>query len=370
MRILHVSTALSWRGGEQQLTYLIESLGSMDIDQVVFCPKGSPIEQFCKDHDITYYSFYKSSLKIFITHYLVSVCQINNISLIHTHDSHSHTLAVLASVLFGGTVPVIVSKRTAFPLKQNILSRFKYNHSSIAKILCVSHKVKEEVSKTVYNIQKLETVYSGFEIKQFSEKNEPLVSLQSLRPNLERPFIGNVSALSNEKDLFTFIDTAEAYYKKGRKGTFFIVGEGANRAKIERYIHKKSLIEKVILTGFQKNVPSIIKQFDCFLFTSNIEGLGTSILDAMACKVPVIATKTGGIPEIIINRRTGLLVSVKDFETMANSIIQILDDEILRDNLIGEALNHVRNFTKEKMVVHTVNEYYQAAYALQPVLVH
>ncbi|NWJ50537.1 MAG: glycosyltransferase [Bacteroidetes bacterium] len=370
MRILHVSTALSWRGGEQQLTYLIESLRSMDIEQVVFCPLGSAIEQYCKDHDIAHYSFYRSNLKIFISYSLMSVCQTNKINVIHTHDSHSHTLAVLASVIYGNTVPVIVSKRTAFPVNNSFLSRYKYNYHLITKILCVSHKVKDEVSKIVYNTQKLETVYSGVEIKRFSHKIEPLMSLEALGTKLERPFIGNVSALSNEKDLFTFIDTAATYYTKGRKGTFFIVGEGMNRTKIQKYIHQKNLTEKVILTGFQKDIPSIMKQFDCFLFTSNAEGLGTSILDAMASKVPIIATPAGGIPELIIDKQTGLLASVKDFETMTISIIRILDDEKLRNHLIDEAFKHVRKFTKEKMAVQTVNEYYQAAYVVQPVLVH
>lgn len=370
MKILHVSTALSWRGGEQQLTYLIESLRSMNIDQEVLCPIGSVVEQYCKDNDVRYYSFYRSKLKIVTAYQLMSVCQTANINVIHTHDSHSHTIAVMASTIYGNVVPIIVSKRTAFPISGGELSRFKYNHSSIARILCVSHKVKDEVSKVVYNGEKLSTVYSGVELKRFSQKEEPTLLLNSFGKNLERPFIGNVSALSNEKDLFTFIDTAEAYYKKGRKGTFFIVGEGANRTKIEKYIHQKYLSDKVILTGFQKDIPSVMKQFDCFLFTSNAEGLGTSILDAMASEVPVIATNTGGIPELVVNRRTGLLVSVRDFKMMVSAVIEILDEPILRNHLVDEALKHVRKFSKEKMAVHTVNEYYQAAYVLQPIWVH
>ena len=370
MRILHVSTALSWRGGEQQLTYLIESLKSMDIDQMVFCPHGSAIEQYCKDFNIAHYSFYRSNLKLILAHSMMSACHANGINVIHTHDSHSHTLAVLASTVYGCSVPIVVSKRTAFPMKAGFFSRHKYNHPSIARILCVSDRVQNEVAKVMYKNEKLTTVYSGVELRRFMQKEKPTLSLESFGDNLARPFIGNVSALSNEKDFFTFVDTAEAYYKKGRVGTFFVVGEGVFRMKLERYIQQKGLTKKVILTGFQKNVPMVMKQLDCFLFTSKLEGLGTSILDAMASKVPVVATKTGGIPELVLDRQTGLLVSVKDFEAMADSIIRILDDEKLRAHLIEEAFRHVRKFTKEKMAVQTVNEYYQAAYVLQPVLVH
>ncbi len=370
MRILHVSTALSWRGGEQQLTYLIESLRSMDIDQMVLCPSGSAIEQFCRDNDISFYPFTKSFLKIFAAQTLTFVCQTSNFDVIHAHDSHAHTIAILASAVFGNVVPIIVSKRTAFPISNSTVSRYKYNHTAIARILCVSHRVKEEVSKVVPGYEMSKTVYSGVDIKRFSQKIDPALLLDSFGSNLARPFIGNISALSKEKDLFTFINAAEFYFKRGREGTFFIVGEGVDRIKIERYIRLKCLSGKVILTGFQKDIPSIVQQFDCFLFTSYAEGLGTSILDAMASRIPVIATRTGGIPEIVIDEKTGLLVPVRDFESMANSVIRILDDERLRKSLIEEASLHIRKFTKDKMAVDTVNEYYQVAYALKPVLVH
>lgn len=370
MKILHVSTALSWRGGEQQLTYLIDSLKSMGTEQIVFCPVGSAIEQYCKEKQIINYTFFRSTLKIFTAQYLTSVCQTSNVNVIHTHDSHSHTMAVLASTIYGNTVPIIVSKRTAFPISGGVLSRFKYNHSAIARILCVSHKVQEEVAKVVSNADKYTTVYSGVDIQRFSKNPLPKLLLSSFGTNLERPFIGNVSALSNEKDLHTFVNTAESFYKKGRTGTFFIVGEGLNRVQIEKYIQSKGLSDKVILTGFQKDIPSILHQFDCFLFTSIAEGLGTSVLDAMACKVPVIATNVGGIPELVIHGKTGLLTPVKDFETMSDSIIQLLEDRDLKNSLIEEAYTHIRKFTKDKMAVHTINEYYQAAYVIQPALAH
>ena len=279
-------------------------------------------------------------------------------------------MAILASTIYGNTVPIIVSKRTAFPISGGTLSRFKYNHSAIARILCVSHKVQEEVAKVVSNADKFTTVYSGVDIQRFSKSPVSGLLLSSFGTNLERPFIGNISALSDEKDLHTFVDTAESIYKKGRKGTFFIVGEGANRVQIEKYVHSKGLSDKVILTGFQKNIPSILPQFDFFLFTSTAEGLGTSVLDAMACKVPVVATNIGGIPELVIHGKTGLLAPVKDFETMSDLIIQLLDDRDFKNSLIEEAYSHIRKFTKDKMAVHTVNEYYQAAYVVQPALVH
>jgi len=369
MRILHVSTALSWRGGEQQLTYLIDSLKSMDIEQIVFCPIGSAVEQYCMDHQIAHISFYRSNLKIYNAYNLMTVCRANKINVIHTHDAHSHTIAVMASSIYGSPVPIIVSKRTVFPVRNSFFSKYKYNHPSIARILCVSQRVKEEVAKSVYDAHKLETVYSGVDLKRFAKDTTSALSLDAFGTNLKRPF-GNVSALSNEKDLNTFVNTAEAYYRNGREGTFFIVGEGANRVILEKYIEQKGLKGKVIMTGFQQNISSIIRQFDCFLLTSNAEGLGTSILDAMASHVPVVATSTGGIPELVIDQKTGLLAPVRNFEAMAHAIIRILDDKTLRNHLVSEAFSHVRKFTKEIMAIHTVNEYYQAAYVLQPTLVH
>ena len=76
------------------------------------------------------------------------------------------------------------------------------------------------------------------------------------------------------------------------------------------------------MTGFRKDIPKILPELDIFLFSSKTEGLGTSLLDAFACQVPVVATNAGGVPELIIHEKTGLLSPTKDPQSLAKNVSQ------------------------------------------------
>jgi len=362
MRILHISSPLTWRGGEQQLAYLIDELRERGIDQEVLCADGSAVESFCRNNKVTCYTFNKNILQIVSASIINEICVNDNISLIHTHDAHSHSAAVLSSMIFGNSTPIIVSRRTNFPICTNWFSKVKYNHSSVSRIVCVSEKIKEQVSKSINEKSKIVTVYSGIDLMRFKNNNVDALRLSSFGDNLTHPFIGNIAALTEEKDFFTFVNTADVYFKSTHQGTFFIIGDGPYRSQIESYISKKGLKDKIIFTGFQQNIAGIMKQLDCLLFTSHSEGLGTTILDAMACRIPVVATRTGGIPEIVINGYTGLLAPVKNADILARCLIKITRDHFYRRMLVRSANAHVYNFTKQKMALQTLDIYHQVLY--------
>jgi len=362
MKILHVSTPLTWRGGEQQLAYLLEELKEKGIEQAVLCADGSEVQNFCKSQNITCYTFNRRSLRLLPASMINTICLNDDISLIHAHDSHSHTAAFISALLFGNTTPLIVSRRTIFPIGRNWLSRFKYNHSSVSRIVCVSEKIKEQVSNSINDNGKVVTVHSGIDVSRFKIKNDETFQISELNSNLSHPFIGNISAITEEKDYYTFVNTAEAYYKTEKQGTFFIIGDGPYRTQIKQYIEEKGLKDKIILTGFRNNIAGIIKQLDCLLFTSHSEGLGTSILDAMACNIPVVATRTGGISEIVLHDHTGLLAPVKNAEELAKCLHKITGDSLYRRKLTQNAHTHVYNFTKQKMAILTYDIYQQVLY--------
>ena len=94
-----------------------------------------------------------------------------------------------------------------------------------------------------------------------------------------------------------------------------------------------------------------------FLMTSETEGLGTSILDAFAAKVPVVATAAGGIPEMIIHKKTGMLAPIKDAENLARNVNELLANANLRAELIAGAYQHLQSFSKEQTALKTLEIY-------------
>jgi len=357
MNLLHVSTATSWRGGEQQIAYLLGELGKKNCSQTVCCPANSPLHEFCKTLPVTVMPFGSRGFAgISLARLLRNITRQKSISVIHAHDSHAHASAVLSASLFNNKTPLVLSRRVDFPVSGNPFSRWKYNHPAIRKIVCVSEKIKEITGKDVRDKDKLCVVYDGIDLEKFDRPKQSLLHEEYELPAGTR-LVGNASALADHKDYYTFVDTAERVLLREKKVRFIILGAGAEKHRIEKYIAEKQLEKSIILAGFRNNIPELLPELDIFLMTSLTEGLGSIILDAFACGVPVVATRAGGIPEIVSHNKTGLLAPVQDSALLAHHVCAILEDLLLADRLRQDAAIFVRNFSKEKMAEDTLHIY-------------
>lgn len=356
MRVLQLSSEKSWRGGEQQIAYLLEGLNGLGVENHVAVRGGSAFEKFCNEQRIPSINLAYSGLNLLRSATLLKkYCSKNRIDLMHAHSAKSHTLAVLSAVM-GNPTPLILSRRVDFEISTSSLTRWKYNHPSVKAIACVSDQVRRRVSEYVNNTKKCVTIYSGIDIGKFQSSHHSSLR-EELRLPKENILIGNTSALEKEKDYFTFIDTIRWLRDKGVKATGIIIGTGKLQPELQDYAKEKLPGSDVIFLGFRKDIPQILGSLDIFLITSTSEGLGTSVLDAFACNVPVVATRAGGIPEMVIDNRTGLTATARDGEGLSDQVLKILSDPVLKNNLITGARHHLANFTKEKMAHDTCRLY-------------
>lgn len=352
--ILHISTAKTWRGGEQQLMYLYEELKTKDIQQILLCAKHSAIEQYYILKTYKHYSVRKgSNINFLFARKVREICREHEIDIIHVHDSHALSFALLAANFFGNDTSLVVSRRVDFPVK----SKRKYNHPNIKKILCVSDAIREITGRDIVNKSVLKTVYSGIDLERFPAGGKFRILREEYNLPPEIKLIGNVAALAPHKDYFTFLDTVELLLKEDLQARFFLIGEGKLEEKLKRYAHDKGLTDHVIFTGFRDDIARILPELDLFLITSETEGFGTTILDAFACRVPVVATDAGGIPEIVEDNVSGILGGVKRPETLAAGVKRIFSDRTLRDRIVLKAYEKVGSFTKEVMADKTLNVY-------------
>ena len=346
MKILHISTAKTWRGGEQQLAYLLEELRDQCENHVI-CTEGSEMEAHCIAKGYTYSTSKKRfSLDPTFAKHIKQYCSANGIQLIHTHDSHAHSLSILAIKLFGNTVPLIVSRRVDFPIEKSWFSHYKYNHPLVKKILCVSEEIKRITAMSIKNQSVLETVYSGIDLKKFSPRSNRLRKELQIADDVF--LIGNTSALADHKDYFTFVDAAEIALQKDPSLLFLIIGKGPKEDEISSYIRVKDLESYIQMIGFRTDVPEILADLDLFMITSKTEGLGTSILDAFATQVPVLATEAGGIPELVEDGKTGILCEIGDKSGLAEKISALKSDAALRQRLVEGATEKVKLFSKSQ----------------------
>ncbi|MGF1532430.1 MAG: glycosyltransferase family 4 protein [Bernardetiaceae bacterium] len=359
MHILHLSSAISWRGGEQQVAYLLEGLVSCGHQVTVFCPKRSSLAEFCRRGSIPLHTYTKRmSIDPFVIGSLVRLFRQKKFDIAHTHDAQSHSQAVLAHRLSGSHLPLVVSRRVAFPIKKKGFSNYKYNYAGVQRILCVSEAIKKKLQGAIQHSERLTTVYSGIDENKF-KKNKSGKLCQELNIDPATFLIGNTSALSYHKDYQTFINTAVRLREAGIMAKFLLIGrDDGMEDTLRNYIQQQKFSEDFYFLGFRKDVPEILPDLDVFLFTPMVEGLGTSVLDAFACGVPVVATNTGGIPEMVHHEQTGLLADTGDDQALAQHVQWILENPQESKELTENAYQLLhQKFTRQSTLEATLRVY-------------
>lgn len=358
MRILHISTSTSWRGGEQQIAWLMEELRTENINQFLFCPTDSVMSNYAKREKFKFFEFSKTfAYSPFTAWKLKKICLENKISLIHVHDSRALTLAALTATLFKNKIRIIISRRVDFPLRKKRFTLWKYNHPAVVRIICVSRKIKEIIGPVIQDNTKLEVVYDGIDLKRFTSSPQDILRKEYNIPS-NKILIGNVAAIAPHKDYFTFVKTAKVLVDNDYPAHFFIIGgDGGEKKKLEKFIKNEGLENHISLTGFRKDITSILPELDIFLFTSKTEGLGTSVLDALICNIPIVATNAGGIPEYLEHKKNALLAVPEDAEQLAKNILTLHYNPKLRKQLSAVGLQTVACFSKREMAINTLSIY-------------
>jgi len=357
MKILHLSTPSSWRGGEQQIAWLMEELREVGEQQLLFCPTTSEMHQYAVRENFQVNTFKKSmAYSPFTLWRLKKICTKEQVSCIHIHDSRALTMAALAASIFQNKTPLVISRRVDFFLRKKRFTSWKYNHSSVKKIVCVSEKVKEIIAPAIMDKSKLSVVYDGIDLQRFSKHDGRL--RKEFKIDEDEILIGNIAAIAPHKDYFTFVKTAEILIEKDLKGHFFIIGgDGGEQEKIEHFIKVKGLDKQITLTGFREDIEFILPELDIFLFTSKTEGLGTAVLDALAANVPVVSTKAGGISEYLEHEKNALLGSPEKPRELAENILHLLSQPQLKAKLATKGKETVLRFSKKNMAAKTFAVY-------------
>lgn len=357
LKVLHLSSERTWRGGEQQIAYLIDELRRMGVTVFIAVKTGSEFEKYCIDLGLPCYSLpFRNSMDVGTALRIKKICDEVKPDVVHLHSSKSHGVAVLSAVL-GNKVPMVLSRRVDFVPKKSWVTRFKYKHPSIKKIICVSDKITEIISEYTGTPEKVLTVHSGVDLAKFSARTGENILRREYDVDAQTFILGNTSAMEGHKDYFTFLDTIALLIERKLPVKAFVIGRGSLETELKGYAAQKGLGDVVHFTGFRRDITKVLPSLDLFLITSNEEGLGTSVLDAFAAGVPVVGTAAGGIPEMIINDVTGLLAPVGDSASLASAVEHILTTPSLRERLVNGAKKKVEAFSKELTASKTVRVY-------------
>jgi len=363
INILYVVTQLELGGAQKQLLSLIHRIDKERYKLFLFTAQtGVLMDEALSISDLTLYPSKHLKRPISFLSDFLTIIEIarfikkNEIDIVHTHSSKAGILGRWAGALAKAKTIIHTVHGWSFNDFQNPFLRKLYrglekiSAKITNKIIVVSdhdrqkgldHKIGsyDQYSLLRYGIDR-----ARFGIRDLSIRKELEISNDAL-------VIGTIACFKPQKAPEDFVRLASLLSQILPQARFLMVGDGVLRKKIERSIAQFNLGSRFILTGWRKDIARILSAMDIFVLTSLWEGLPVAILEAMVSRVPIVATHTGGISEVIAEGETGFLVPCHDMSSMLEKIRVLLQDASLKNRIIQNAKQCVdEKFDMETMV--------------------
>ena len=288
---------------------------------------------------------------------LANVIRREKFDIVHTHLRYASIIGAFMAKI--APIPFLISTRhhtdTSYRYQPRYIQILEYiaTHNTDHHI-AVSEKAKRVmVEKEQVHPKKITVIHNGIHLSKFDQSSfvkENSKLKQEFFPEGVR-VVGNVGSLDPVKGQSYLLRAAAKVVAKCPDVRFIIIGQGALRGELEALTRKLGLESYVVFTGHRYDVPQLLKFFDVYVHPSIEESFGIAVIEAMAASKPVVASKVGGIPEIVVDGVTGILVPPEDSDSLADAILQCLSNPVLSEQMGYEGRKRVEaHFTIEQTV--------------------
>ncbi|MFZ0390970.1 MAG: glycosyltransferase family 4 protein [Calditrichia bacterium] len=357
LKIMHVDTASSWRGGQQQVFFLSQGLQRRQYSSVVVAPPDSELINRCNLSGINCRALkMRGEGDVFAAWKMAGWTRREKIDIVHAHSAHALGLALQVK-LVNPSLKIIAHRRVSFSIKRHVGNVLKYNNPLVNKIICISNYIREVLLKEGLPAAKLAVIHSGIPLSWKEEQVDCGKIRQQYGISENNLITGAIGALEHNKDFPTLIRAAQLVLKEEPAVSFMVLGNGRDESDLRKMADDLGIASDFIFTGFQDSVSEFLSCFDIFAFTSRMEGLGSSILNAQSAGIPVVASAVGGIPEAVQDGKNGFLVPRSDAEAFSRALLELVRSEKLRREMGGKGRETVKQFDIEHTIGKTVELY-------------
>ena len=330
IKVLHIDTGLTFRGGQRQVALLINRLAHFDTRQYLACPDKSPLVEK------TYYSvekrfpLSKTNLMRFLERReLRHFIENHDVDIIHAHDSHSHSLAVLLAKK--GKPRIVVTRRSSGTV--GFGSRTKYLKHNI-KYIAISDHIRDMLVKGGVPERDITVINSMIDLGRFDYFREKSSHIDKKPGRLQ---VMSGGAFDTQKGFHDAVAAICEMAGQNENFNYILYGDGPEKERLQKEISKSKLEGRINLPGWHPEPSEYLKEADIFVSTSYSEGLNMSIVEAMAAGAAVIATDIPPHCENIMHEKTGLLFSPGDRARLAANLKRLLENGDMRRELAQNA---------------------------------
>lgn len=284
--VLHLDSSSSWGGGQNQVRLLMRELSRRGITQLCICPEGSPLAKRLTDLQLPVQTIrWRGGSD---PRALWAVYQaLSKFDIVHCHDAHALQVALLPAKLRGAK---LVGARRV-PFKTN---SFKWNQAD--RVVAVSHSVKQVLVDSGVDADRIRVIHSGTDLNE-TRAVQPLVPGMRARYNIPNDtfVIANAALFVAWKGQLV-IPAAAALLPDVH---WFVAGDGPLKGEIEAAIARHGVAGRVHMLGWLPDARQLLREVDAYISASTEDGLGNSVTESLALRIPVISADAGGGAEIV-----------------------------------------------------------------------
>jgi glycosyltransferase involved in cell wall biosynthesis len=361
LSILQVASGFpAWGGTELHILNLSAQLSRRGHQVTVACRQGGWVES--KAHEMGLETMAATVLRQqdwSDVHTIRRWCKRNKIDVLHTHWS-TDAFVPAAAGLFAHVPVRLMTRHSPYPFKTT-LGRWFFTEVLYNRLLAISQSVATTLKACGVPEDHMTVIHHGTDVEAFENVTKPRAQVRSefgLAPN--DVTVGILGRVAEEKGHQYLFDAALSL-GLSRPLKFVVVGDGPLAEMCQRYVQEKGLTGRVIFHPFRSDINNVINALDIVTVPSTWEEPCSAVIQqAMALAKPVVATRVGGNPEMVIDGQTGILVARGDANSLAAAIATLADDPILRSAYGGAGAERVRAlFTLQGMTARIEAIYYQ-----------
>jgi glycosyltransferase involved in cell wall biosynthesis len=368
VKILRIITRLNVGGPAKHVTILTRDLNDRDWHSLLVAGRVGPFEGSVVEH-----TRQQGVEPILINELVRPTHPINDViaflkllllilrekpDIVHTHTSKAGAVGRLAAIIC--QVPVVVHTfhghvfhayfhsipTLLFQSIERLLARF-----TDVLIALGENQKKELVGFRIAEEDKIQVVPLGLELGPFLNATAEGKLRRELGFDSSTPLVGIVGRLAPVKGHMIFLNAAARILGRRRDIHFVIVGDGELRAELEQYTAGLDITDNVHFIGFRFDLPEIQRDLDVVALSSHNEGLPVALIEAMASERPVVATRVGGVSDLVTDGVTGILVPPADDEALADAILLALSNREEAGRMAAQAKAYVaERFTAQRLV--------------------
>jgi len=360
-KILYLSSSVNLWGARKSLLDILTHLDRKTFSPIVVCSSSGPLTEKLDEIKIPYRIvkmrlWRKGKYFPWIPHTVIRLAKLikeERISLVHS-NSHSDAPYGILACRFR-KIPMISHIRDI--IQQDKTGKYLLKHAD--RIIAVSSAAADAFKDMKDRDKKLLVINNSLDMNKFKVTEDIRNELNISRDDMVIGIVGQISRLKGHD---VFLKAASIVLKKNKNVKFLIVGEvrrERDQGLCEALINKLNLKENVIFTGYRDDVANLMASIDILAFPTLKESFGRSAIEAMAHAKPVVASNVGGVPEIVIDGKTGTLVPPGSPEKLADGLLELINDKKKREDMGNEGLRVVREKFDIKDMMNRIENAYK-----------